>query len=314
MKFVQVTDMHLVVPGERLYEIDPLERLEACISDINAHHSDAELCVFTGDLADQGEIEAYSALRRSLTALIPPYRLLIGNHDDRKGFLSVFSDVDTDEHGFVQSVLPTSAGHFIFLDTADQGTHAGNYCERRRAWLRSQLVKAEGESVYLFMHHPPFDIGIPSLDRIRLKESEHFADTIRNSFNIRHLFFGHVQRPVTGSWHGISFSSVRGTNHQVALDCATLQPVPYTRDPPAYAIIFIQDETTVVHFHEYLDPPQLVRRHLPDDQRNVSHFEGGASGENQAEESGPNSGSRSTISWTERSTRQTLFTTGPESG
>jgi 3',5'-cyclic AMP phosphodiesterase CpdA len=44
MKFIQVTDMHIMPPGERLLGLDPRAQLDACIADINAHHADAELC------------------------------------------------------------------------------------------------------------------------------------------------------------------------------------------------------------------------------------------------------------------------------
>ncbi len=36
MKLIQITDTHLVPPGERLYGLDPRARLEACIADVNA--------------------------------------------------------------------------------------------------------------------------------------------------------------------------------------------------------------------------------------------------------------------------------------
>jgi hypothetical protein len=36
MKFVQISDIHFVAPGERLYGLDPRERLEHCIEDIDS--------------------------------------------------------------------------------------------------------------------------------------------------------------------------------------------------------------------------------------------------------------------------------------
>ena len=69
------------------------------------------------------------------------------------------------------------------------------------------------------MHHPPFNIGIPYLDRISLREdAQRIQQIVGNFSNIKHLFFGHVHRPVSGSWHGIPFTTLRGTNHQVQLD------------------------------------------------------------------------------------------------
>jgi len=45
----------------------------------------------------------------------------------------------------------------------------------------------------------------------------------------------------------------KSTAHQVALDMETVSPVPKTREPPAYAVILLEAEQTVVHLHDYLD-------------------------------------------------------------
>ncbi len=202
MKLIQVSDLHFVPPGTRLFGIDPRERLAAAIQDINAKHTDAELCLFTGDLCDHGAPEAYRALREVLSELRLPYRLLIGNHDDRDNFVRAFPAAPRDQDGFVQSLVQTPAGDLILLDTHEPGSAAGSYCAARQAWLRKRMSESPGRPVYLFMHHPPFDIGIPSLDRIRLLEPEGFAAAMDGA-DVRHIFFGHVHRPVSGSWRGI---------------------------------------------------------------------------------------------------------------
>ena len=50
MKIIQVTDTHLMPRGTELNGLNPIERLEACIASITEHHSDAELCIITGEL------------------------------------------------------------------------------------------------------------------------------------------------------------------------------------------------------------------------------------------------------------------------
>lgn len=260
MKFIQVTDMHLVGREGQLYGLDPFIRLHACLTDIKANHADAEFCVFTGDLTHRGEVVAYEALRELLASLPMPSYLLLGNHDKREEFLEVFTDIPRDENGFVQTVVSNAAGEFILLDTQEPGVSSGRYCERRLEWLRAKLEETRDRPVYLFMHHPPFDIEIPCLDRIGLKKPGRFAALLKDYGNIRHLFFGHVHRPVCGSWRGIPFSALRGLNHQVPFDLHTVDSVPKSHEPPAYAVVFIGDEQTTVHFHDYLDKRVLVRR------------------------------------------------------
>ncbi len=257
MKFIQVTDMHIMAPGEQLMGLDPRARLDACIADINANHADAELCVFTGDLANERYSDAYRNLRECLSALSMPYHLMLGNHDNRDAFKTEFSEIACDEHGFVQSVIDTTAGRFILLDSHEPGAVWGRFCDKRATWLQARLDESRDRAVYLFIHHPPFEIGIPSLDRIRLLAPDRLRETIESCDNIKHMFFGHVHRPIAGSWRGIPYSFIRGTNHQVALDFKTITPVPKNHEPPAYAVVLIGSESVVVHMHDYLDNSAL---------------------------------------------------------
>ena len=254
MKFIHVTDPHLVPRGEELHGLDPHDRLGACVADINRNHADAELCVVTGDLAHTARPEAYGELRECLSELRMPTYLLVGNHDRRDRLLETFPESPVDADGFVQSAVETSAGWFLMLDTVEQGRGWGSYCARRLAWLRRSLENARDRPVYLFMHHPPFRVGIPCLDRIGLgADGDRMGEVLSAHDDIRHLFFGHVHRPVAGSWRGIPFTTLRGTNHQVPLDFDAVEVVPKSHEPPAYALVFLDDDQTTVHFHDYLD-------------------------------------------------------------
>jgi Icc protein len=256
LKILQITDCHMMPAGETIFGCDPQARLAAAVADINRHHADAALCVLTGDLAHHADARAYRVLRETLERLRPPYRLLPGNHDDRATMREAFPDLACDENGFVQSMQDTPAGRFVFLDTVDAGVHTGAYCERRRRWLARVLDQSGDQPVYLFQHHPPFAIALPHLDQYRMLDGDDFAAVLDGRSNIRHLFFGHVHRPVSGSWRGIPFSALRGTNHQNWLDFAETRRNISSQEPPSYAVIFLEDDITVVHFHDFLDASQ----------------------------------------------------------
>jgi hypothetical protein len=113
------------------------------------------------------------------------------------------------------------------------------------------------------MHHPPFDIGVPSLDRIKLSDDKAFSEVVATACNLKHIFFGHVHRPVSGSWMGIPFSALRSTAHQVPLDMVTVDKVPYSEAAPQYGVIMIDERQTTVHLHDFLTdvplPPMRER-------------------------------------------------------
>lgn len=256
MKLIHLTDTHFVPRGKTLYGRDPRATLEAAVADINRDHADADLVVVTGDLTHWGETEAFASLAEVLDPLVPRLRLLIGNHDDRDIFTTHFPDQPRNGDGFVQSVLETDAGRMIFLDTNLAGTHAGWFCETRRAWLSAELEKAaeRDDPVFLFMHHPPFAIGLEPIDRISLQEPDAFAAIVTpHRDRIRHLFFGHIHRPLCGSWRGIPVSSLRAMNHQCWLDFSAVGAISGSFEPPAYAVALIDAEKVIIHTHDFMD-------------------------------------------------------------
>ena len=262
MKLIHFTDTHFVPEGKTLYGGNPQGNLIRCIADINHHHSDAELCVLTGDLTHWGEPEAFENLKQCLDRLKPPLKLLLGNHDSRDEFIRWFPDQALDDNGFVQSVLDYAAGRFLFLDTHEPGHHDGWYCDRRLAWLERQLAQASDCSIYLFMHHPPFDVGIPALDRISLTQKKEFKSVIDpHTAKIKHLFLGHIHRPLAGHWLGISLSSLRAMNHQVWLNFEATQGLEGSFEPPAYAVVLFEDDRLIIHTHDFMDASEKFDLH-----------------------------------------------------
>lgn len=253
MKIIHLTDPHLVPRGQMLWGLDPTARLDACLADAARLHADAAFCVLSGDLTDAGDRDAYVWLKQRLAEIRMPSVLMLGNHDDRKEFRSVFPEHPCDASGFIQQARHTPDGVFLFLDTLKGGTAPeGQYCTDRQAWLVREIERAGDHPIYIFMHHPPCNIGIEGMDRIKLEEADAFRDIISAGANIRHIFFGHVHRVVYVNWHGIPCSSLPGTNHQVSLVADQLGSA-YTNEPPGYGIIQIEAGGVAVHFDACLN-------------------------------------------------------------
>lgn len=253
-KFIHITDTHFVPPGNLLYGLNPIDRLALCIADVNRNHADAAFAIFTGDLAHKGEPEAYAALKRELDKLVIPYHLLVGNHDDRTNFHIAFPQANRDDDGFVQFTFDMGEGvTAICLDTNEPGKPWGSFCDKRAKWLRAALDGVNDKPVMIFMHHPPFKVRLKRMDDISLLKPRPFVDAITGRSNIRHLFFGHLHRPVAGSWRGIPISTLRATSHQVALDFVIEGRIPGSHEPPAYGVCLLEPDQMVIHTHDFLD-------------------------------------------------------------
>jgi Icc protein len=253
VKIVQITDFHLVAPGASLWGLDPHDRLGRCLEDIATWHGDAAFCVMSGDLTNKGEPRAYAWLAERIARFPIKTFLMVGNHDERSAFMQAFPDAGQDRSGFIQYAHETPEGVFLFLDTLKGPVSEGAYCAARREWLAEQLAKYRERPVWVFMHHPPLDVGIPYMDRIKLEEPEAFAEVLSAHDDIRHIFFGHVHRAAYVSWRGIPCTCLPGTNHQIPLDRETIGGVSYSVEPPMYGVVLIGDGQTTVHFEACLD-------------------------------------------------------------
>ena len=62
------------------------------------------------------------------------------------------------------------------------GEHWGSYCAKRADWLDEQLSRSKNKPVYLFMHHPPFDIAKAidesSIDQVSIEDAHRHNDLV----------------------------------------------------------------------------------------------------------------------------------------
>lgn len=254
---LHLTDPHVPPPGERVHGTDTAVRFAAVLADIAARHGPgggmppAAFAAITGDLTRDGEPAAYARLRAMLAGLPCPVHLMLGNHDLRAPFRAAFPDAPVDAHGFVQQAVASPAGLCLMLDTLEEGRPEGRLCPRRLAWLADRLAESGAEEpVLLFLHHPPMPVGIAGMDAIALVDAPALWEVLApHRARIRHIFHGHLHRPIAGSWHGIPLFSLRGSAFDVALDLA---PPPRklaveAAKTPCYAVIRVTEDSIVAH-------------------------------------------------------------------
>ena len=212
-KLIWMSDLHFASDGDVLGH-DPRARLRAAIAFINQHHADAAACVISGDLVNRGSARDYAALAELLATLDLPVLPLVGNHDDRallRTDLPLPPDAMPD---FVQYRVDVPWGRLLCLDTLLPGQDAGAFCNARADWLQAQIADAGDRPLYLFLHHPPMPLGLPMQDTDRMQDGDAFLDLIAGQPAVRHLFIGHVHRPITGTVRGIPYATMRSVLYQ----------------------------------------------------------------------------------------------------
>jgi Icc protein len=265
MKIIHISDTHLVSKRAGHYASDPILKLKKAVESINKYQSDADFLVITGDLADTGSLDAYIDLREILDELLIPYYLIIGNHDSRENFFQIFGDKCDYQDSFTQFPLVKDDKHLLFLDTKFEEWHDGGFSQERFEWIENQLQTNSNLPTYLFMHHPPFLIHHKQMDDIGFRHKEQFWEMLSKYQNVKHIFFGHVHLLINGSYRGVSYSSVRSTNHQVALLSQDKELYFNSNEQPTYAVVNIDRDQVNTISHEYLNEELIYPSFIPMD-------------------------------------------------
>lgn len=135
MLIAQISDLHFKRDGRLTYGlVDTAAALARTVEALNARVPRPDLVIVSGDLTDSGKIEEYRLLRSLLEPLAMPYRLAIGNHDNRRALRAVFEHLpELGEGEFVQYHESLGKLELIVLDTAEPPANGGHLCTERLA-------------------------------------------------------------------------------------------------------------------------------------------------------------------------------------
>ena len=74
---------------------------------------------------------------------------------------------------------------------------------------------------------------------------------VRHKDRVRYLFFG-LHRAIWSNWRAISYSCMRGLDHQTALDLKLLpERSKGNFEPPAYGVVLLKGDQVTVHLLDF---------------------------------------------------------------
>ena len=253
LKFLVMSDLHLVPEGELSMTLDTSARLEAAVDAVIARHGDADFCVLAGDLADLGQAAAYERLKSIIARLPIPVHITLGNHDDRPTFLDVFGADFAGETGKVDKVIDVKGYRIILLDSSEPGRVDGLLEPGQIDWLRAQLAEAMDRPVIVILHHNANALHIGS-DDIRMLEPDAFIAALKTHPDVRQVIAGHVHLTSTATWRGLPFTTLAGGHYSVSFNVDQPSvPVRRLTGPGQMAVVVGTEERTTVLFDDFID-------------------------------------------------------------
>ncbi|ALE92361.1 3',5'-cyclic-nucleotide phosphodiesterase [Arthrobacter alpinus] len=211
---LHLSDTHLLAgPGPLYGAVDSEERLRQIFTEIATSGARPEAIIFTGDLADKGEPEAYAKLRQIVEPACQDMGAQViwamGNHDHRGNFRAGLL-------GEPANSDPVTHRHFlnglrvITLDTSVPGFHHGEIGSEQLEWLAAELATPAPDGTILALHHPPVPSVLDLAVLVELRRQSELAAVLRGS-DVRTILAGHLHYSTTAMFAGIPVSVAAAT-------------------------------------------------------------------------------------------------------
>ncbi|PZU45864.1 MAG: phosphodiesterase [Microbacterium sp.] len=217
---VHVSDTHLLAGNRPLGgRYDTAANLTATLAAVERTGVRPDAIVFTGDLTDLGEPEAYAALREAVepvaARLGAPIVWVAGNHDERPALRAGLLDAPPTPDP-VTSVHDLGGLRLIALDSTVPGWHHGDLDLAQLDWLRGVLAEPAPLGTILALHHPPLPSHIPFFDILELRSQPALAAVIAGT-DVRAILAGHLHYSTSGTFAGVPVSVASATCYTMNL-------------------------------------------------------------------------------------------------
>ncbi len=216
-----ISDTHFLSGGRPLYgSVATDAHLLQALRQLEDSGVRPEAIVFTGDLADLGEPDAYTRLR----TLVEPVaeRLgativwVMGNHDERLQYSRQLFDHDGTEEP-QDRVYDIGGLRVVSFDTTVPGYHHGEVTDAQLAWLADVLSTPAAHGTLLALHHPPIPTPLlEAMGMLELFDQGRLADVIRGT-DVRAILAGHLHYSTHSTFAGVPVSVAAATCYTLNL-------------------------------------------------------------------------------------------------
>lgn len=263
---VHLSDTHFLAEAAPLYgTVDTDTTVVRALAQIDGLGLRPDALVFTGDIADRGEADAYRRIRglvaEAATVWGSKVVWVMGNHDKRPAFRADLLGVPATSAAAsiapIDSVTMVNGLRLIALDTSVPGYHHGELAQGQLDWLAGQLREPARHGTILALHHPPIASPIGLMTVLELREQHRLAQVVAGS-DIRSILGGHLHYGTHGLFAGIPVSVAASTCYQMDLTAPhreltgvnggqSLNLVHVYRDQVVHSQVPIGDFATVTH-------------------------------------------------------------------
>jgi 3',5'-cyclic AMP phosphodiesterase CpdA len=255
---VHLSDTHLLAGDRRLGgRYDVAASLARTMRAVEALRIRPDALVFTGDLTDLGEPEAYAALRAEVEPVAErlgaPLVWVAGNHDERPAMREHLLDTEATQEP-ITGVWDLDGLRLIALDSTVPGWHHGEIDAAQRDWLAGILAEPAPLGTLLALHHPPLPTHIPFFDILELRDQHALAEVVAGT-DVRGILAGHLHYSTSGTFAGVPVSVAAATCYTMDLARPAVE-VNGMDAGQSFHLVHVYDDTITHAVVPVVDDPQ----------------------------------------------------------
>lgn len=236
MLIAQITDCHVVVPGEHVADrVDSAAALRRAVAQINALPTRPDLVVATGDLVNDGRADEYDVFESIVADLEVPLVPVPGNHDDRGELRRRFDLPDGGPDDPLDHVRDLWPLRLVFLDTLVPGRIGGAISTGQIDWMAGVLAEAPDRPTIVFQHHPPFATGLGFMDAEAFEGADAYAALLTGHAQVELVSCGHLHRAIVHRFGGTVACTWPSTCVALELGLGDV-PVRYSSEPDGFVL------------------------------------------------------------------------------
>jgi Icc protein len=214
------SEPHFLAGGAPLHGAAPtVDNLRQALTQLERSEHRISALVFTGDLTDLGEPDAYERLRD----LVEPFAermgaelvWVMGNHDERPAYAEVLLRAEPSDEP-QDRVLDLDGLRLIVLDSSVPGYHHGELTGAQLDWLREELRAPAPRGTLLALHHPPIPPIIDVMATLELLDQHRLEEVVRGT-DVRGILGGHLHYATSSMFAGVPVSVAAASCYSLSL-------------------------------------------------------------------------------------------------
>lgn len=214
-----VSDSHFSASGLLHGTVRTAATYSAALAALEGSDIPIDALVHTGDVADEGEADAYAAVATVTHETTQrtgwPVLWAAGNHDVRATMAStLLGEPATDAP--LDRVLEVRGLRLVSLDTSLPGRVEGAVEEDQAEWLRAVLAEPAEHGTVLALHHPPVPVEVTAMARLHLTGQDRLASALHGT-DVRAILGGHLHYATSSAFAGVPVHVAPATAYTIRL-------------------------------------------------------------------------------------------------